>query len=183
MEKALGYSLIILQYLFWLCLFQINILFPQSSTLLNAEMLQEVPISKAVQFTRGDSVKIALLLELDISVSTTAYTVHQHLYCYVCLFFCSKWWRATAWYCSKSAVCIVVSSMSYVFTPLAPLLQNKLIAPACKQRQSTTPTWKCFVYNGPCFCILGQSHNDLPAGGCVRGAVPQQNIWGRTASL
>ncbi|TWW71134.1 methionine synthase reductase isoform X2 [Takifugu flavidus] len=34
---------------------------------LNKENLQEVPISKATQLTRGDSVKTALLLELDIS--------------------------------------------------------------------------------------------------------------------
>lgn len=36
---------------------------------LNKENLHEVPISKAVQMTSGDSVKTALLLELDISVS------------------------------------------------------------------------------------------------------------------
>uniref|UniRef100_A0A672JFV8 Methionine synthase reductase n=1 Tax=Salarias fasciatus TaxID=181472 RepID=A0A672JFV8_SALFA len=35
----------------------------------NKDSLHEVPISKAVQLTRGDSVKTALLLELDISVS------------------------------------------------------------------------------------------------------------------
>ncbi|XP_044032960.1 methionine synthase reductase isoform X3 [Siniperca chuatsi] len=34
---------------------------------LNKETLHEVPISRAVQLTRGDSVKMALLLELDIS--------------------------------------------------------------------------------------------------------------------
>ncbi|XP_068604026.1 methionine synthase reductase isoform X2 [Brachionichthys hirsutus] len=34
---------------------------------LNKETLHEVPISKAVQMTKGDSVKTALLLELDIS--------------------------------------------------------------------------------------------------------------------
>ncbi|XP_074549213.1 methionine synthase reductase isoform X2 [Halichoeres trimaculatus] len=34
---------------------------------LNKETLSEVPVSKAVQLTRGDSVKTALLLELDIS--------------------------------------------------------------------------------------------------------------------
>lgn len=36
---------------------------------LNKENLCEAPISKAVQMTSGDSVKTALLLELDISVS------------------------------------------------------------------------------------------------------------------
>uniref|UniRef100_A0AAQ5YNB0 Methionine synthase reductase n=1 Tax=Amphiprion ocellaris TaxID=80972 RepID=A0AAQ5YNB0_AMPOC len=34
---------------------------------LNKETLHEVPVSKAVQLTRGDSVKTAILLELDIS--------------------------------------------------------------------------------------------------------------------
>lgn len=38
---------------------------------LNKDALHEVPISRAVQLTRGDSVKMALLLELDISVSLT----------------------------------------------------------------------------------------------------------------
>lgn len=38
---------------------------------LNKDTLHEVPVSKAVQLTRGDSVKTALLLELDISVSFT----------------------------------------------------------------------------------------------------------------
>lgn len=38
---------------------------------LNKGTLHEVPISRAVQLTRGDSVKKALLLELDISVSLT----------------------------------------------------------------------------------------------------------------
>lgn len=36
---------------------------------LNKESLHEVPISTAVQMTSDDSVKTALLLELDISVS------------------------------------------------------------------------------------------------------------------
>lgn len=36
---------------------------------LNKEALHHVPISKAVQLTRGDAVKTALLLELEISVS------------------------------------------------------------------------------------------------------------------
>uniref|UniRef100_UPI0037E90246 methionine synthase reductase n=1 Tax=Semicossyphus pulcher TaxID=241346 RepID=UPI0037E90246 len=43
----------------------------QSVGLLNKEALHEVPISKAVQLTRGDSVKKALLLELDISAYPT----------------------------------------------------------------------------------------------------------------
>lgn len=38
---------------------------------LNKETLHEVPIHRVVQLTRGDSVKMALLLELDISVSLT----------------------------------------------------------------------------------------------------------------
>ncbi|XP_041824892.1 methionine synthase reductase isoform X2 [Melanotaenia boesemani] len=38
---------------------------------LNKETLHEVPISKAVQLSRGDSVKTALLLELDISAYPT----------------------------------------------------------------------------------------------------------------
>ncbi|XP_074478706.1 methionine synthase reductase [Sebastes fasciatus] len=38
---------------------------------LNKETLHEVPISKAVQLTKGDSVKMALLLELDISAHPT----------------------------------------------------------------------------------------------------------------
>ncbi|XP_068199956.1 methionine synthase reductase isoform X2 [Antennarius striatus] len=38
---------------------------------LNKETLHEVPISNAVQMTRGDSVKMALLLELDISAYPT----------------------------------------------------------------------------------------------------------------
>ncbi|KAE8279939.1 Methionine synthase reductase [Larimichthys crocea] len=42
---------------------------------LNQETLHEVPISRAVQLTRGDSVKMALLLELDIS----AYPTMTHL--------------------------------------------------------------------------------------------------------
>lgn len=38
---------------------------------LDKENLYVVPIAKAVQMTSGDSVKTALLLELDISVSWT----------------------------------------------------------------------------------------------------------------
>nr|XP_020465267.1 methionine synthase reductase isoform X1 [Monopterus albus]XP_020465268.1 methionine synthase reductase isoform X1 [Monopterus albus] len=38
---------------------------------LNKETLYEVPISRAVQMTRGDSVKMSLLLELDISAYPT----------------------------------------------------------------------------------------------------------------
>ncbi|KAM3849506.1 methionine synthase reductase-like [Diretmus argenteus] len=38
---------------------------------LNKEALHEVPISRAVQLTRGDSVKTALLLELDIAAHPT----------------------------------------------------------------------------------------------------------------
>lgn len=38
---------------------------------LDKENLHEVPVSKAVQLTSGESVKMALLLELDISVSLT----------------------------------------------------------------------------------------------------------------
>lgn len=56
----------------WFALFLIllvfNILF-QSSGPLNKETVHEVPISRAVLLSRGDSVKTALLLELDISVS------------------------------------------------------------------------------------------------------------------
>lgn len=37
----------------------------------NKETLHEVPISRAAQLTRGDSVKTALFLEMDISVSLT----------------------------------------------------------------------------------------------------------------
>lgn len=37
----------------------------------NKETLHEVPISRALQLTRGDSVKTSLLLELDLSVSDT----------------------------------------------------------------------------------------------------------------
>lgn len=48
----------------------INVFF-QIAGPLNKETLLEVPISRAVQLTRGDSVKTALLLELDISVSLT----------------------------------------------------------------------------------------------------------------
>lgn len=43
----------------------------QINRLLDRENLYEVPISKAVQMTSGESVKTALLLELDISVSWT----------------------------------------------------------------------------------------------------------------
>ena len=39
----------------------------------NKESLHEVPINRAVHLTSGDSVKPALLLELDISVSLTEY--------------------------------------------------------------------------------------------------------------
>lgn len=35
---------------------------------LNSESVCKVPICRAVQLTRGDSVKTALLLELDITV-------------------------------------------------------------------------------------------------------------------
>lgn len=42
---------------------------PQVFGPLNKENLHEVPISRAAQLTRGDSVKTALLLELDITVS------------------------------------------------------------------------------------------------------------------
>ncbi|KAM4606184.1 methionine synthase reductase isoform 2-T3 [Polymixia lowei] len=43
----------------------------ESNEPLNKEALHEVPISRAVQLTRGDSVKTALLLELDISAHPT----------------------------------------------------------------------------------------------------------------
>ncbi|KAI3355212.1 hypothetical protein L3Q82_018075 [Scortum barcoo] len=48
----------------------INVFF-QIAGPLNKETLHEVPISRAVQLTRGDSVKTALLLELDISAYPT----------------------------------------------------------------------------------------------------------------
>lgn len=58
------------------CLFHISAfilgnVFFQIVGRLNKETLHAAPISRAVQLTRGDSVKRALLLELDVSVSLT----------------------------------------------------------------------------------------------------------------
>lgn len=46
-------------------------MFFQTMVPLNTETFHEVPVSRAVQLSRGDSVRTALLVELDVSVSVT----------------------------------------------------------------------------------------------------------------